>query len=50
MHQRSSKNFDFKKPEEKPKKKYIPPMSHTWRKTVFGKYLETQTHRKKKAS
>ena len=27
-HQRSSKNFDFKKPEEKPKKKYIPPMSH----------------------
>lgn len=49
-HQRSSKNFDFKKPEEKPKKKYIPPMSHPWRKTVFGKYLETQTHRKKKAS
>ena len=34
-HQRSSKSFDFKKAEEKPRKKYIPPMSHPWRKTVF---------------
>jgi transposase len=49
-HQRSSKNFDFKKPDKKPKKKYIPPMSHPWRRSSFWKHLETQGHRKKEAS
>lgn len=48
-HQRSSKNFDFKKPEKKPKKKYIPPMSHPWKRDSFEKYLEAQAHRNKLA-
>jgi hypothetical protein len=48
-HERSSKNFDFKKPKEKPKKKYIPPMSHPWKRDSFEKYLETQAHRNKLA-
>lgn len=49
-HQLSSKNFDFKKSIEKPKKKYIPPMNHPWRKSSFEKYLESQSHRAKKVS
>jgi transposase len=49
-HQRSSKNFDFKKLNEKPKKKYIPPMSHPWKRSSFEKYLESQSHRAKKVS
>lgn len=49
-HLRSSKNFDFKKSNEKPKKKYIPPMNHPWRKSSFEKYLESQSHRAKKVS
>ena len=46
-HERSSKNFDFKKLDKKPKKKYIPPMSHPWKRASFEKYLETQAHRNK---
>ncbi len=49
-HQHSSKNFDFKKSNEKPKKKYIPPMNHPWRNSSFEKYLESQSHRAKKVS
>lgn len=49
-HQRSSKNFDFKKSNEEPKKKYIPPMNHPWRKSSFEKHLECQSHRAKKVS
>ena len=48
--QRSSKNFDFKKLNEKPKKKYIPPMSHPWKRSSFEKFLESQNHRSKKIS
>lgn len=48
--QRSSKNFDFKQPKEKPKKKYIPPMSHPWKRASFEKFLESQSHRAKKVS
>lgn len=49
-HQLSSKNFDFKKLSEKPKKKYIPPMSHPWKRSSFETYLESQSHRAKKVS
>lgn len=46
-HQHSSKNFDFKQLSEKPKKKYIPPMSHPWKRSSFEKYVESQKHTKK---
>ena len=48
--QRSSKNFDYKHLDEKPKKKYIPPMSHPWKRASFEKFLESQSHRTKKVS
>lgn len=47
IHQHYSKNFDFKKLDKKPKKKYIPPMSHPWRKSSFEKFVESQKHTKK---
>lgn len=46
-HQHSSKNFDFNKLIDKPKKKYIPPMSHPWKKSSFEKYVESQKHTRK---
>ncbi len=46
-HQHSSKNFDFKNLNGKPKKKYIPPMSHPWKRSSFEKYIESQKHTKK---
>ena len=49
-YQRSSKNFDFKGLSEKTKKKYIPPMSHPWKRSSFEKHLESQSHRAKKVS
>ncbi len=49
-HMRFSMNFDFKMSNERPKKKYIPPMNHPWRKSSFEKYLESQSHRAKKVS
>ena len=45
-HERKSKNFDFDTPVEKPKKKYIPPMSHPWKQASFEKYMNKQAHRK----
>lgn len=45
-HERKSKNFDFDKPVEKPKKKYIPPMSHPWKQASFEKFMNKQAHRK----
>lgn len=47
LHQHSSKNFDFKKLSEKPKKKYIPPMNHPWRNSSFERFVESQKHTKK---
>lgn len=49
VHERTSKNFDFKSTPKKTKKKYIPPMSHPWKRASFEKYLETQAHRNKLA-
>jgi len=44
-HAPSSKNFDFVAIPEKPKKKYIPPMSHPWKQDSFELYLKKQVHR-----
>lgn len=44
-HYLTSKAFDLAVLPQKPKKKYIPPMSHPWKKTSFDKYMSKQTHR-----
>jgi len=44
-HAPSSKNFDFVATPEKPKKKYIPPMSHPWKQDSFEQHLKKQAHR-----
>jgi len=45
-HHLSSKAFDFADLSQKPKKKYVPPMSHPWKKASFDRYMEKQKHRK----
>ena len=40
----SSKNLDAEQPAQKPKKKYIPPMNHPWRRSVFRKFVQNQPH------
>ena len=45
VHERTSRNFDFKKPEGSPKKKYVPPMNHPWRKKMFDRHVQKQKHR-----
>lgn len=44
-HERKSKNFDFDEPVEKPRKRYIPPMSHPWKQASFEKFMKKQAHR-----
>ena len=44
-HKLSSKAFDLAIIADVPKKKYIPPMSHPWRKSSFEKYEKSQPHR-----
>lgn len=44
-HVPSSKNFDLVKTPQKPKTKYIPPMSHPWKKSSFEAYCDKQAHR-----
>jgi len=39
-HELTSRNFDFKPPEEKPKKRYIPPANHPWRLAVFSDFVK----------
>lgn len=46
LHEHKSKNFDFP-PVDKPKKRYVPPMSHPWKQASFEKFMEQQAHRKK---
>jgi hypothetical protein len=41
-HERTSRNFDFKQPQEKPKKRYIPPAKHPWRLASFQAFLKKQ--------
>ena len=44
-----SKGFELTKLPSKPKKKYIPSMSHPWKKKSFDQYLEKVSHRKNTA-
>lgn len=45
MHEKKSENLDadYKKPEKK--KRYIPPMSHPWKRASFQRFLQSQPHR-----
>lgn len=45
-HHQISKAFDLAVPPKEPKKKYIPPMSHPWKKASFDRYMAKQAHRK----
>lgn len=45
MHHLASKAFDLAVLPQEPKKKYIPPMSHPWKKASFDKYMAKQKHR-----
>lgn len=45
-HAPSSKNFDFVATPKKPRKKYIPPMSHPWKQASFEKFCKKQRHLK----
>ena len=42
-HETKSKNFDIDYKKSKPKKKYIPPMSHPWKKYEFRKFINYQS-------
>ncbi|MDR0489957.1 MAG: ISNCY family transposase [Oscillospiraceae bacterium] len=42
LHERSSKNFDFKPPTDKPRKQYIPPANHPWRLAAFTAFAKKQ--------
>ena len=44
-HKKISKEFDKEVKENKPKKIYIPPMSHPWKRASFLNYLQKQKHR-----
>ena len=44
-HEPKSKNFDFVKLPNEPKKRYIPPMNHPWKQASFGRFCDKQSHR-----
>ena len=39
-----SKNLDLLNPSEKPRKRYIPPLSHPWKQASFNAYLQRIAH------
>jgi len=43
-HEAKSKNLDNDYIPPKPKKTYIPPMNHPWRRQQFGKFVKQQEH------
>ena len=43
-HAEKSRDIDPDYKESKPKKRYIPPMNHPWRRAAFGKFVKTQSH------
>lgn len=45
VHALISKNFDIAPVQEKPQKRYIPPMSHPWKQASFERHLRKQAHR-----
>ena len=40
----TSKELDMDLPQQKPKKPYIPPMNHPWRRAAFRKFVQKQPH------
>jgi hypothetical protein len=42
LHERTSRNFDFKPPTDTPRKQYIPPANHPWRLSTFTAFAGTQ--------
>ena len=40
----TSKDLDMEQIAPKPKKKYIPPMNHPWRRAAFRKFVQNQPH------
>jgi hypothetical protein len=44
-HEPKSKNFDFVKLPNEPKKRYIPPMNHPWKQASFERFCDKQSHR-----
>ena len=40
----ASKDLDAVQQEPKPKKRYIPPMNHPWRRSAFRKFVQKQPH------
>jgi len=44
LHERTSKNFDFKPPKDKARKLYIPPANHPWRVAAFAAFVKKQSH------
>lgn len=47
-HARQSKEIDPDYQEIKPKKRYLPPMNHPWRRSSFRKFVQSQPHRLQK--
>ena len=43
-HEAKSKDLDIDYTPPKPKKTYIPPMNHPWRRQHFGKFVKQQKH------
>lgn len=44
-HAQKSREIDPDHLEPKPKKRYIPPMNHPWRRSSFRKFVQSQPHR-----
>lgn len=49
-HEAKSKNLDADYAPPKPKKAYIPPMNHPWRRQHFGKFIERQEHHRNESN
>lgn len=41
---KTSQELDGRQPASKPKKRYIPPMNHPWRRAAFLKFVQKQPH------
>lgn len=44
-HEHKSRDLDPDYQEPKPRKRYIPPMNHPWRRQTFKKFVRSQPHR-----
>ena len=44
-HEHKSKDLDADYKPPKPKKTYIPPMNHPWRRSAFNTFVRSQPHR-----